>query len=245
MPACTQANAPRRDVDGADPPLTASALCAVPFFRRIADFRSKPALAPGDSLLTNGPMTDTILVNVRIPVDTQRAVQSAAERAYLTRTAWLRRAIDQSLRAQRALDPEVGQVAFTDGRSKGSLSRPKTRMHVQLQRIDAMRLQERAALRGMPVATYASVLLRAHLGGLNPLPKEELEALKGTVAELSAIGRNLNQLARAAHTGHAASPSRDDLEALLSECAALRFHVKGLLKANLRSWMIGYVEDQG
>jgi hypothetical protein len=51
----------------------------------------------------------------------------------------------------------------------------------------------------MAPATYASVLTRVHLRSLAPLPREELLALKRTVAELWAIGRNLNQIARAAN----------------------------------------------
>jgi hypothetical protein len=53
----------------------------------------------------------------------------------------------------------------------------------------------------MPSATYVSVIVRAHLRNLAPMPKDELVALKRSVAELGAIGRNLNQLARAANGG--------------------------------------------
>src|SRR5215469_17754665 len=49
---------------------------------------------------------------------------------------------------------------------------------------DRLLLRERATGRGMAPATYASVLVRAHLRGLAPLPKEELTALKRSVAEL-------------------------------------------------------------
>ena len=53
----------------------------------------------------------------------------------------------------------------------------------------------------MRSATYVSVLVRSHLRNLTPLPKEELTALKRSVAELGAIGRNLNQIARGANQG--------------------------------------------
>ena len=53
----------------------------------------------------------------------------------------------------------------------------------------------------MAAATYVSVLVRAHLRQLTPLPEEELRALNRVVAELGAIGRNLNQMARATHQG--------------------------------------------
>lgn len=67
-----------------------------------------------------------------------------------------------------------------------------------------------------------------------------MQALKRAVGELSAIGRNLNQLARVANqAGRTTGPSRDELRALLRACEALRDHVRQLLDANLRSWSAG------
>ena len=82
-------------------------------------------------------------------------------------------------------------------------------------------------------ATYVSVLVRSHLRNLAPLPKEELLALKRSVAELGTIGRNLNQIARAANQGgKPAGPGREDLKAMLRVAEGLRDHVKALLRAN-------------
>jgi hypothetical protein len=105
-------------------------------------------------------------------------------------------------------------------------------------------LQERAAARSLPPATYAGVILRSHLRQASPLPRAELEALNASVSALAAIGRNLHEIARAATLGGTVSPARADLEALLQVCVALRSHVKDLLKANLHSWAVGDVEDQ-
>jgi hypothetical protein len=60
-------------------------------------------------------------------------------------------------------------------------------MYVRLRHEDHLLLE--AWARGMRPATYASVLLRAHLRQLTPLPKEELLALKRSISELTAIGR--------------------------------------------------------
>jgi Bacterial mobilisation protein (MobC) len=114
------------------------------------------------------------------------------------------------------------------------------RLMIRLGADDQILLRERAAARAMAPATYVSVLTRAHLRSLAPLPKEELLALKRSVAELGAIGRNLNQIARAANQGQlVTSPGREDLQAMLRVCEALRDHVKGLLMANLKSWRQG------
>jgi len=111
---------------------------------------------------------------------------------------------------------------------------------IRLRTDDQILLRDRAAARGMAPATYVSVLTRAHLRSLAPLPKEELLALKRTLADLGSIGRNLNQIARAANQGQlVTSPGRNDLEAMLRVCVAVRDGVKGLLKANLKSWEQG------
>lgn len=184
-------------------------------------------------------------LKTRIPPKTKALVQTAAAQAYLTEAAWFRRAVDRELKKSGAVDPDVGVAAFSDGRSKRATVRQKTRIYVRLRFDDRIILQERAAARGMPVATYTSVLLRAHLRQLNPLPRTELGVLKGMLSELGAIGRNLNQIARAANRGQAnAIPAHADLDALLKVCEAMRGHVKDLLNANLRSWAVGYVDDQ-
>jgi hypothetical protein len=96
----------------------------------------------------------------------------------------------------------------------------------------------------MASATYLSVLLRSHLRALPPLPKDELAALKRAVGELSAVGRNLNQIARAANQGaRVASSGREEFRAILKICEALREHTKDLIKANTASWEMGYAED--
>ena len=93
----------------------------------------------------------------------------------------------------------------------------------------------------MPMATYVSVLVRAHLRDLAPLPKAELMALKRSVAELGAVGRNLHQLTRLAHDqGGSAGPGREELRMMLKVCEAMRDHTKDLIKANARAWRVGH-----
>ena len=156
----------------------------------------------------------------------------------LSDSALLKRLIDLMLRTAGAAD--VVTLATTGRPARES------RLTVRLRLDDQALLRDRAAARGMPSATYLSVLTRAHLRALAPLPKPELLALKRAVAELGALGRNLNQVARAANNGErATSPSRDDVRAMLRVCEALRDHVKELLRANLKSWDQGHVERNG
>jgi hypothetical protein len=95
----------------------------------------------------------------------------------------------------------------------------------------------------MRAATYVSVLVRSHLRNVTPIPREELAALKGSIAELRAIGRNLNQMARARNQGGEAAPGRHELHAMLKLAEGLRDHFKALLIANEKSWEQGHGED--
>jgi hypothetical protein len=93
----------------------------------------------------------------------------------------------------------------------------------------------------MPAATYVPVPVRAHLRTLTPLPKDELLALKRSIAELACIGRNINQIAKVANGGVGwPSSVREEFRAMLRICEALRENTKAMLKANLRSWTIGH-----
>lgn len=95
----------------------------------------------------------------------------------------------------------AGVSGGTDAVAAPQPSARTSRLTVRLRGDDRLLLRERAAVRSMAPATYVSVLTRVHLRSLAPLPREELLALKRTVAELGAIGRNLNQIARAANQG--------------------------------------------
>lgn len=102
---------------------------------------------------------------------------------------------------------------------------------------DRRLLKERAAARGIASATYVSLLVRSHFSAHAPLPKAEYLLLRQTVLELSAIGRNLNQIARTINLkGSGALPGRTEVLAMLKVAEALRDHIKELLKANPSSW---------
>jgi hypothetical protein len=117
------------------------------------------------------------------------------------------------------------------------------RLSVRLRPDDHRLLGERARARVMPAATYASLALRAHLRAMAPLPERELSELKRAVAELGAIGRNLNQIARLANqTGHVSGPNAANLRTLLRALEGLRDHVKNLIHANKASWETDHAE---
>ena len=116
-----------------------------------------------------------------------------AEREQITESALVRQLLEVMLRMS-------AKEGFPKLDALEKVSRD-ARLSIRLAPEDRILLSDRATARGMASATYVSVLVRSHLRNLAPLPKEELLALKRSVAELGAIGRNLNQIARAANQG--------------------------------------------
>ena len=175
------------------------------------------------------------LIRCRVSVQVKGLLQSIAEQRQITESALVRQLIEAM--AQMATDAKIAGAAATNGGVRDA------RLYIRLAPEDRILLSDRARARGMPSATYVSVFMRSHLRSLTPLPKEELLALKRSVAELGTIGRNLNQIARAANQGgKPPGPAREDLRAMLRVAEGLRDHVKALLRANQLSWEQGHAE---
>jgi len=182
-------------------------------------------------------MAADAFIHCRVPGATKVAFGVLARRQGVTDSALLRRMIDLSLQS-------AGVVSDTGADADSQAVVRMAQLTVRLRSDDQLLLRERAAARGMAPATYVSVLTRAHLRSLAPLPREELLALKRTVAELGAVGRNLNQIARAANQGERGDgPGPHEAQLMLRICEALRDHVKALLLANLRSWQEGHANS--
>jgi antitoxin component of RelBE/YafQ-DinJ toxin-antitoxin module len=160
-----------------------------------------------------------------------------AETKALLRRVAARRGITEAVLIRQVLNDVIGAAAVAQLPEPDAAKPRDNRLYVRLAMEDLRLLRERSLARRMTPATYLAVLARAHLRGLTPLPKDELQALKHSVAELGAIGRNLNQLARAAHQGERGSPpGRDEFAAFLKVAEGLRDHIKSLVKANEASW---------
>lgn len=183
-------------------------------------------------------MAAEAFIQCRVAPATKAALRAAADRQQITESALLKRMLALVLRTADTAD--AGNVT-----AAGRPAR-QARLYVRLTAGDRQLLQERSAARCLAPATYASNLLRAHLRALTPLPEAELRALRQTTRELAAIGRNLNQIARATHQTNAASggATRDDLRVLLRACEAVRVHVRSYITTNILSWESGHATSQ-
>jgi hypothetical protein len=179
-------------------------------------------------------MAADAFIQCRVTPEIKALVRTLAQRDQITESALIKQLLEVVLRSSAA----AGLSRLERQRAPRDI-----RLYVRLDPDDRLLLNERATARGMPGATYVAVLVRSHLRNLVPSPKQELLALKSAVAELGAIGRNLNQIARAMNHGErVAGPGREELRAMLQVGSALRDHVKSLLAANAKSWDKGHAE---
>jgi hypothetical protein len=190
-------------------------------------------------------MRCTEILKTSVSPEIKLKAKAVADREFLSEAAWLKRIVIREIRARNDASDADSDLLLSEsipgptsaGSGNNGAGKP---MLVRLTAEDRLLLDARAEARGMRPATYASVLLRSHLRRLTPLPKDELLALKRSIAELGSIGRNINQIARAVSGGGEVPGSlRGEFWAMLKICSALRDNTKALLKANLASWAAG------
>jgi hypothetical protein len=183
-------------------------------------------------------MASSPCVQCRVSPQTKKQLQALAQQQQLTESALLKRLVEVMVHSGGDTNSKVSKTVEPVTRG--------TRIYVRLRPEDHLLLRERATARGMAAATYVSLLLRAHLRNLAPLPKDEFTALMRSMTELRSVGRNLNQIARAANQGSRVNgPSREDLLAVLRACEGLRVHTKTLLQTNVTSWEVGHAVPVG
>lgn len=181
-------------------------------------------------------MPSDAFIQCRVTPVIKAAVRARAQREQITESALVKQLLEVVL---RTTTPEV-----ISGDEEVDRSTRDARISVRLHPDDRALLESRASRRGMRSATYVSVLVRAHLRRLTPIPRDELAALKAAVAELRTVSRILNQIARVLNQGRDAAPGRRELQSMLKVAEALREHFKAVLVANERSWEQGYAEER-
>jgi hypothetical protein len=178
-------------------------------------------------------MRDRAHLTTWVSGDFKARFAELAKRHGLSESAMLRRVVESTLLA--ALGPSMSLPEPVEPVAASG------RISVRLRDGDLVLLRERARGRQMPTSTYVSLLVRSHLRAVTPLPTAEFEALRRSVLEVAAIGRNLNQIARAVNEGQwPHGPNRNDLVAMIRALTVLKNNFKAALNANLSSWDAGY-----
>jgi hypothetical protein len=188
----------------------------------------------------------TEILKARVSPLIKRQARAIAERDLLTESAWLKRLVMREIRACDAANDDGGEL-----HRENDIHRPREArgpkgyckpVYVRFRDEDRLLLDARSAALGLRPATFVSVLTRSHLRSQTPLPREEYLALKRSIAVLESIGRNINQIAKAANGGGRVPDSAGaEFRAMLKICVALRDNTKALLKANETQWGTGHV----
>jgi hypothetical protein len=193
-------------------------------------------------------MSCTEILKARVSPEIKLQVKAIADRDFLTEAAWLKRLVIREIRTAEARGFAAIEIGKADGvqcdrRAARESNSSRRAVFVRFRDEDRLLLDARAEARGMRPATYVSVLTRSHLRSLTPLPKEEFLALKRSIGELASIGRNINQIAKAANEGGRLPGSmHQEFRAMLKICEALRDNTKAFIKANVTSWERGHVQ---
>ena len=163
------------------------------------------------------------------------------------KAAFLGHAKEQNLSEARLLEiliatflqnnpPRSGPVDSLDSGKSGEAKSRDVRVRLSLFEYEA--LEQLARERHWQRSTYLRYLFQVHLTGQPRFSDDEMLALREATGELSALGRNVNQIARALN------PSLVDVHlALAVPFAELktvidqqRSSVKNVIRANLKSW---------
>jgi hypothetical protein len=171
------------------------------------------------------------LISVRVDELTKQRFRALAVGQGLSESVLLKRLLDVAL---------LGTAERADLERQPATAARDRRLYVRLSLADQRLLSERAEGRELRPATYVSLLIRAHLHDAAPLPTAELVALRESIAQVAALGRNLNQYVRAVQGGApAAGFGVENAKALIRVCEALHDGFKRLLAVNTASWRAG------
>lgn len=101
-------------------------------------------------------------------------------------------------------------------------------------------LASRAKQQGMKTSAYVRAMMRAHLSQNAYFTEKELIALESLIYQLSALGRNVNQIARALNTSLDQAHKVDvrEIERAVTVVKDVRDQVGQLIRANLAEWGI-------
>jgi predicted DNA binding CopG/RHH family protein len=118
------------------------------------------------------------LIAFRVSPETKARLHALAQSRNVTDSALLQKLVEMAL---------LQHVGVTQSEIAGRVQQVHrdARLYVRLRSEDHLLLRERANGRGLAAATYASMLLRAHLRAMSPLPDRELtESSRARISDI-------------------------------------------------------------
>jgi len=130
------------------------------------------------------------------------------------------------------------------------VGKPRRRKDIWLNETLLEEVEKRAAADGLPVATWIALLIQSALMADPVVLDKELLALENQIRELSAIGRNLNQITHHLNTESARGDPPDTrkikmdlIEKIQSEIKQLRTESHALIRARRKAWGLSHGRD--
>lgn len=107
-------------------------------------------------------------------------------------------------------------------------------------------LSHRAKQQGMSPSAYLVAMVRAHLSQKAFFTEHELDVLHQTNNELTAIGRNINQIAKALNQSlnNADRANAKEFDGIYKFVMKVRDEISDLERANLRAWGIYHGKEK-
>lgn len=177
------------------------------------------------------------VVRARLKPELHKRFQALRLAEGLTESELLQRAVENELLGVgRPAKPAPVQPAKAPAASgEGSET---TRLTVRLPAFVRAAAAARASARGQRVTPWVAALVQSHVAATPVLTEAELQAVEASNRELAAVGRNINQIARALNEAHFQTERvrLDRLADLSEKIDSLREAIRGLVRASRNAW---------
>jgi hypothetical protein len=172
------------------------------------------------------------LLSARIEPALKSSFDQRAASLNMTTASLLEKLVEAFLQKPQ---PEPTALAKAEPPVEGKV---KTWVDVPLAPSEGKALEELAREMGWPKSKYLAQLFRVHLSSEPRFSEKEMLELRQVTMQLSALGRNVNQIARALNISldHANQAHAVQWETMHKVIELHRQYVKRLVKGNLDYW---------
>jgi hypothetical protein len=176
------------------------------------------------------------LLSARVKPQTKALFDKRAAELKMTSAALLEKVVEAFL--QMPTTEPSALVKASPMESEPDAAKGKVWIDVSLSSAEAKALDALAAEMGWSRLKYLAQLFRVHLSGEPRFSEKEMLELRQVTMQLSALGRNINQVARALNISldNANQAHAVQWEMMHKVIDVHRKYVKALVKSNLEYW---------
>jgi predicted HicB family RNase H-like nuclease len=179
------------------------------------------------------------VVKARLNPELHRRFETLRLSQNLSASELLQRAVENELQASnQAAQPRSSTHEPLAKPPAGSDALEITRLTVRLPAYVREAAAGRAQAKGWRVTPWVAALVQSHIAATPVLTDAELQAVEAAIRELGAIGRNINQIARALNEAHFQTERvrLDRLAELSEKIDSTREAIRSLVRASRNAW---------